>query len=197
MKKGYDITRDFLLSLVEQSHKDGKYFIYHFKNGLEGQFHSVFISVEEMKQLLIECPYEGILPTNPNFSFPMYLVNEQMGLEIRNFFNNIDYKTDNVEGFLNYHSPSKPYYNVFIKMDDSNKEEKTITFKLADKEKTLILIEEGFNGFISKPYKRKYLKCVSFEELKKHIEDSSEKDLYNARMSLIGRKVLNIPIWKD
>lgn len=196
MKKVKEITKEFLLDLVERAHKDSKYFIYNFKNGLDGEYIGTFLRVEEMKKLLLECPYDGVLPTHPNFSSPKYLANETIGLSMHNFFNNIDYKTDNTEGFINYFPPSKPYFNVFIKMDDSNEEEKTITFKLGDKEKKLILIEEGYNGYISRPYKKKYMKCVSFNNLKRYIEEDSEKELHNGRMSYIGRKILNIPYWE-
>lgn len=107
------------------------------------------------------------------------------GVAIKSFEENINYDTPDTEGFLEHLSKYNPYYKIYIRLD---KENKTIEFKLGDKYKKLELIEEGWNGYVSKPYRQKYLKCTSAEDLEKHIHD----EFWNPRMVDIGRRVLKI-----
>ncbi|WCK57270.1 hypothetical protein PP175_29200 (plasmid) [Aneurinibacillus sp. Ricciae_BoGa-3] len=105
------------------------------------------------------------------------------GVFLVDFNENIYYETKDTEGYYEYVSKYNKYHKVYIKLD---KEHKTITFKLGDKCKTLELMEH--TEFVHKPYKRKYLKCVSAQNLESHMQDA----FWNPIMVTVGKKVLGI-----
>lgn len=88
------------------------------------------------------------------------------------------------EGY--YHSVSKynRHLEVYIKID---KEQKTISFLLGDKEKTLELVE--YSGFVYK-FARGKMYCQSAEDLERFMKD----DFWNPAMIVLGRRVLKIAL---
>lgn len=94
------------------------------------------------------------------------------------------FNTKAPEGY--YHSVCKynRHLEVYIKID---KEAKTISFLLGDKEKTLELVE--YSGFVYK-FARGKMYCQSAEDLEKFMKD----DFWNPAMIVVGRRVLKIAL---
>ncbi|PLS19132.1 hypothetical protein CVD28_01620 [Bacillus sp. M6-12] len=173
--------KQHLLTIIGQIQEDARFFIYEYNE--DGTFKSVFKEKPYVLSLI-----QDATDIQPHENYDdVILVNGNMGLWTKSFSENIDYPTENTEGFMEYISQYNPYYKVFIKLDE---EKKTITFKLGDKEKTLELIER--TNYVSKPHYKKYMKCVSVEDLKKHIDDK----FWNPRMVDIGRIVLGLKDFK-
>lgn len=171
--------KELLMTALQQTKEDAQFFIYNFSP--EGTFRSSKEPKTFVQELLEQCD-EVIM--NKDISNTLML-KDNIGVAVSRFDENIYYETTDTEGFMEYVSKYNPYYKIFIKLD---KEAKTIEFKLGNKSKVLELMEEGFNGYVSKPYKHKYLRCVDVEDLEKHIFD----EFWNPRMVEIGRKVLKI-----
>lgn len=170
-----------LLEVLKEVKEDAKFFVYFYTPDGTGTFRSDF----KEKSFVQDC-IEKATEVTPHPSYnDVVMVSEHIGLSTKSFEENIYYETTGVDGFMNYVSKHNQYYNIFIKLD---KENKTITFKLGDKEKTLELLEHGFDSYVSKPYRQKYMICDNANELEKHINDES----WNPRMVSIGRKVLKL-----
>lgn len=170
--------REKLVAALNQTKEDATYLVYHFSP--KGTFRTKHYPKSFVVELVNENKEVSIHP-----DFDDIIMIGETGVSLRSFEQNIYYETLDTEGYLEYISKYNPYYKIYIRLD---KENKTIEFKLGDKYKKLELIEEGWDGYVSKPYRQKYMKCVSAEDLEKHIHD----EFWNPRMVEIGRRVLKI-----
>jgi hypothetical protein len=176
--KGESNMKNTLLNMLEQIQEDAKFHVYNFEGDESGTFRSAFKDKTYVLPIVTEAKEIRL-----HKSLRDVLMVDGVGVSMSSFSDNIDYPTEGTEGYMSYISKYNPYHKVFIKLD---KEAKTISFKLGDKEKTLQLIEG--TGFVSKPYYKKAMKCESVERLESHIED----EFWNPRMVDIGRLVLGI-----
>jgi hypothetical protein len=170
--------KEKLVAALQKTKEDAKFAVYHFTSGDN-------YKLELQSKAYVENLLEHCSDVTLHQSHKDVIMLGDVGLSIRSVDENIYYETPDTEGYFEYKSKYNPYYNIFIRLD---KENKTIEFKLGDKHKKLELIEEGFDGYVSKPHRGKYMRCVSAEDLEKHIHD----EFWNPRMVRIGRRVLNI-----
>ncbi|WP_121616607.1 hypothetical protein [Virgibacillus halodenitrificans] len=170
--------REKLVAALQQTKEDAVYMVYHFSP--KGTFRTKVYQKSFVEDLIND---NKEIRIHPNFKNVIMI--GETGVSLNSFEHNIYFETPNTEGYLEYVSKYNPYYKIYIRL---NKKSKTIEFKLGDKYKKLGLIEEGSNGYVSKPYRQKYMKCDSAEELEKHIHD----DWWKPRMVDIGRRVLKI-----
>lgn len=173
--------KEKLLEILSNIKEDARFFV---------QDYSEYETTHTVPHSFEQKPFvENLIQTNINISMHPEREDEivvgNYRLHLKNFIENIYYETPNVENFMEHVSKYNPYFKVFIKIDD---EAKTITFKLGDKEKTLTLLEEGFNGYVSKIFKKNYMKCNSIKDLKEHILD----EFWNPRMVMVGRVALQM-----
>lgn len=171
--------KEVLVSILAKIKDDANFIIYHYTP--EGTFTNSFEEKIYIENLLNDTSNDFITQRFRD----VIMISESIGVSIRDLDHNIYHETKDTDGFIEHICKYNKYYKIYIKLD---KENKTITFKLGDKIKKLELLEEGFEGYISKPYKQKYLKCVSFDDLERHIND----EFWNPRMVDIGRKVLKL-----
>lgn len=180
-----DLTKKEVLELLLNIKDDAKFLIYRYSE--TGTFKHDFVEkkiVQEYVDKVSEISYR-----ESRFGIDTSVINiaDNVGLCISGLYENQYYETSNVEGYIKYVDKTNKYNHIFIKIDKDSTP-RTISFKLGDKEKTLELIEEGFDGYVSKPYRQKYMKCVSAENLEEHCHD----ELFNPRMIMVGKKVLKI-----
>lgn len=186
MKKVTNIlTKEDILELLLNTKDDSMFMIYKYSN--TGTFKN-----ESVKKNIVEKYIENISQIsyrNGQFGIDMSVINiaDNIGLSISDLYKNQYFETSDIDGYMKYVDKYNKYNHIYIKI---NKESipKTISFKLGCKEKTLELVEEGYNGYVSKPYRQKYMKCVSAESLERHCNDK----LFNPRMINIGKKILKI-----
>lgn len=171
--------KEQLIALLERIKEDAGFIIYHFDAGGRFKMES------QTKDFVLEKLAQNNELTMHTGVKEIIMLSEMIGVRAADFIENISYETSDIEGYIEYISKYNPYHKIYIRL---KKDTKTIEFKLGDKYKLLELMEEGFSGFVSKPYKNKYLRCVSAESLEEHIQDKS----WNPRMVEIGRKILKI-----
>ena len=170
--------KDTLLTMLKEAKPDAKYMTYEFLEGGEGKFRNGKIIQEELLPLV-----EKASDVSKSDKFNDVIMVDGLGIYSLDVGENIYYPTENVEGYIEHVSKYNPYYRVYIKLD---KENKTISFKLGKRERTLQLMEG--TEFVSKPYYKKGLKVVSANNLEEHIND----EFWNPRMVNIGHLVLGI-----
>lgn len=171
--------KEKLIDVLNKIKDDARFFIYHYKE--DGTFTHEFVNKPFINDLIQN---SNVISYHPKYE-DRILIDNKTAISTSSFNDNIFYETNNVQDYFEYVNSHNPYHNVFIKLD---KENKIISFKLGNKSKTLQIIEEGINGFVSKIYRQKYMKCNNINDLEEHIKDP----FWNPRMVSIGRKALKL-----
>jgi len=180
------ILKTALIRAIENTYDDSRFHIGRatesscdFRNGLQNNKHDWIMKGDlleliktEADEVIVGIPgHEDSLVLNAQTYIYRDCINENQVIH-----------TTAPEEYQRLVSKYNPHFDVYMKLD---KEKKTISFLLGDKEKTLALIEH--TDFVSKPvYKEMY--CVTADDLERHIHD----EFWNPRMITIGRHVLRI-----
>jgi hypothetical protein len=170
--------KEKLMEALKQTKDDADYIIYYFTE--EGTFsnkHQFTPYVRELVEKATE------IKIHPDFE-DIVMVADRIGISRKDFAYNISYETKDTEGFEEHTNKFEKAHNVFIKLDRENK---LITFKLAEKEKTMQILER--TDYVCNPYKGKYIRCVDIDGIVKHMKD----EFFNPYMVKLGRKVLGFP----
>jgi hypothetical protein len=182
-----DITKADLIRAVENTYDDSRFLI---GRGLEdgcdftktlSLYRSEFISKPELLGIIKTGEFDS-MPTIPGHGDSLVL-SGRLYLYKGTVNDNQVFRTLNVpEGYIHSVCKYNPHFEIYINL---NKEDKTISFLLGDKQKKLVLAERS--EFVSKPVGGRML-CVDADSLEHHIHDES----WNPRMIDIGRYVLGI-----
>lgn len=180
-----ELTKEKVLELLLNVKEDAIFSLYRFSD--KGTFKCDFVQKNVVQEYVDEVDELSYRETSYGIDKSVVNISHNIGLCVSGLYKNQYYETHNTDGYMKYIDKLNKYNHIYIKIDKESTP-KTISFKLGNKEKTLELIEEGFDGYVSKPYRQKYMKCVSAEDLEKHCND----EFFNPRMVDIGRRVLKI-----
>ena len=188
MKKA--LTKKEVLELLDKVGDEANLYLKEFTDGSTngtGRFRSIHMSKQDLINLLNsnDCELRPALDYDNKVDNDVLII-ENKGICLFSIYNNIEYKTENVEDYIHVQSPNNKYYEVFIKVD---KENKKIHFKLGNKEKILDIIEgNDINSYVMKPIYSKQLKCVNIRHLIDFINDT----FWTNHVLKISRKVLRV-----
>lgn len=181
MKKKVLTTKKELIELLDLIKDDSEILAFFYKNNVGNtSFSSKKILKEEILKQLTEEKDELRFKKNRFDEIDKEeIMIGSIGVSTRSLYINIHYETLDIEDYYECRCQYYPDYKVYIKLD---KENKLITFKLGNKEKTLEIITGS--EYVMKPYRMKYLKCVSLSNLEKFIKD----DFWRSRVLSISRE---------
>ncbi|GAA0853948.1 hypothetical protein ABER99_20190 [Paenibacillus glucanolyticus] len=174
--------KEQLIKLMNQIKPDAVFIVnwYIGDKGIEGTFKSEY----ESQAFLTEIIRGSIcIQKHPRLE-DVLIIDDKYGFNVTQIYNSIPYQTPDTDGFKECICKYNKYNNIFIKVDEENK---TVTFKLANKMVTLNLIE--YTKWTFKYVKtKKQLKISSIKDFKSFIEDP----FWHPTTIELGRRVLNM-----
>ncbi|WP_336769982.1 hypothetical protein [Bacillus bombysepticus] len=174
-----EITKTKLLELLMKNEDDAMFYQMIYTNRLKGTFRGGKINKETLMGFLENIDELKI------HEDAFFKITENNYVHIGSIYNNINYKTFDIQGFTEIRMPNNPYFNIFYKID---KDERTITYKLGELVKTL-QIKTGFD-VVSQPIKGKFMHTVDSN----YLEHTLRESMYADRNISIGRRVLGIVV---
>ncbi|GAB6427655.1 hypothetical protein bcgnr5372_37770 [Bacillus luti] len=174
-----EITKPTLLEVLKKIKDDAMFYHMTYTNRKKGIFRGGKIS----KELLMN--YLKNIDELEIHDGEFFKVAENNYVQIGSVYNNINYETEDIQGFTEIKLPKNVYFNIFYKID---KDEGTITYKLGENVKTL-QIKTG-SDFVSKPSKDKYMLTCDLNYL-----EHTLREIENVERNVsIGRRVLGIAV---
>lgn len=181
------IGKELIMKLLKNIKGDANFIIYEYviKEGkMLDNFRSKRITRKKLEELISYSDIRIRVNEKGQTKNDEIMLNDNISISLEELYNNQYIETKEIEGYTKCVSNVNKYFHIYMKI---NENDKTVTFKLGDKEKTLTIIEN--TEYVSRPYYSKYLKCVSIDDLKKQMRDG---DSLEKRLCVIGRKILSI-----